>query len=276
MLFLDEASSASPSVQAAAYQLVLDRQLGEARLKKGWRLILAGNRVTDGGVAFRLAMPLANRMLHVQAEADHDKWIDWGLTENKETGKPNIQEDVIKFLLFRPALLTNFELALKSKDMAFATPRSWEMVSIILTTQADAKPDVITTLIAAAVGPGPAAEFAAYRKLHKSLPDIDAVLQGRGAAVKCADKADVRHVATLALAFRVFETGETDITQAQEWSQRCVSWLDDLDVKWAALFINVVLRKKRRNGQLANIYLIGEKLQAWMEKHTDLITFRES
>ncbi|MDR0379278.1 MAG: AAA family ATPase [Candidatus Accumulibacter sp.] len=62
VLFLDEASSAAPSVQAAAYQLVLDRQLGEARMKRGWRLALAGNRVSDGGVAFRLAMPLANRM----------------------------------------------------------------------------------------------------------------------------------------------------------------------------------------------------------------------
>jgi MoxR-like ATPase len=265
VLFLDEASSASPSVQAAAYQLVLDRQLGEAKLKKGWRLVLAGNRVTDGGVAFRLAMPLANRMLHVEAQASVDDWVCWAIDHD-------INEDVIGFVMFRPNLLSTFNEALKSKDTAFATPRSWAMVSTILKTQADSgsgtNSETTEKLIAGTVGQGAALEFAAYRKLKEKLPDIDAVLQGQGKSVKCADKADVRHVITLALAFRVIEAGEKNLQLAQSWSQHCIKWLDALDVKYAALFISIVLRKK-------NSFLMGPENTAWVGKHQSLISFRE-
>jgi hypothetical protein len=264
VLFLDEASSASPSVQAAAYQLVLDRQLGEAKLKKGWRLVLAGNRVTDGGVAFRLAMPLANRMLHVEAQPSVDDWAGWAIDHG-------IDEDVIGFVMFRPELLSTFTDALKSKDTAFATPRSWAMVSTLLQMQDRAGSGIDTEtldkLIAGAVGQGVALEFAAYRKLKEKLPDIDAVLQGKN--VKCADKADVRHVTTLALAFRVIEAGVKELERAQNWSQRCIQWLDALDVKWAALFISIVLRKK-------NIYLQGPETTTWVGRHKELITFREA
>jgi hypothetical protein len=262
VLFLDEASSASPSVQAAAYQLVLDRQLGEAKLKKGWRLVLAGNRVTDGGVAFRLAMPLANRMLHVEALPSLNDWTDWAIDSG-------IHQDVIGFVMFRPSLLSTFSDALKSKETAFATPRSWAMVSTILQVEANNSQETIEKLIAGAVGQGAALEFAAYRKLHEKLPDIDAVLQGNGQSVTCDDKADVRHVTTLALAFRVIEAGEKDISFAQSWSQHCIKWLDALDVKYAALFVSIILRKK-------NIYLQGAENTAWVMKHKDLIAFRES
>jgi MoxR-like ATPase len=260
VLFLDEASSASPSVQAAAYQLVLDRQLGEAKLKKGWRLVLAGNRVTDGGVAFRLAMPLANRMLHVEAQPSVDDWTSWAIDNG-------IHEDVIGFVMFRPELLSTFNDALKSKDTAFATPRSWAMGSTILQAASRSSAEITDKLIAGAVGQGVALEFAAYRKLKEKLPDIDAVLQGKN--IPCADKADVRHVTTLALAFRVIEGGQNNLPLAQNWSQRCIQWLDALDVKWAALFISIVLRKK-------NIYLQGVVHTAWVVKHQGWIAFREA
>ena len=50
ILFLDEITSAPPSVSAAAYQLILDRKLGEYEVPKGWAIIAAGNRQGDRGV----------------------------------------------------------------------------------------------------------------------------------------------------------------------------------------------------------------------------------
>ncbi|MCW8855387.1 MAG: MoxR family ATPase, partial [Gammaproteobacteria bacterium] len=44
ILFLDEITSAPPSVSAAAYQLILDRKLGEYEVPEGWAIIAAGNR----------------------------------------------------------------------------------------------------------------------------------------------------------------------------------------------------------------------------------------
>jgi MoxR-like ATPase len=255
VLFLDEASSASPSVQAAAYQLVLDRQLGEAKLKQGWRLVLAGNRVTDGGVAFRLAMPLANRMLHVEARPSLDQWTLWALDHD-------IHRDVLGFLQFRPALLSTFEDALKTRDMAFATPRSWEMTSRILRAQPDASAEIIGTLVAGALGKGVASEFMAFRALSDQLPDIDAVLAGK--KVACAAKADVRFAAAVALAYRVIEVAQQDAPLAQSWSQRSIAWLDQLDVKFAALFINFVRRKNPA-------YLMGAAHTDWVSRHRDLM-----
>jgi MoxR-like ATPase len=50
ILFLDEITSAPPSVSAAAYQLILDRRLGAYQIPEGWAIFAAGNRQGDRGV----------------------------------------------------------------------------------------------------------------------------------------------------------------------------------------------------------------------------------
>ena len=47
ILFLDEISAAPQSVQAAAYQITLDRVVGEHKLPDNCIVIAAGNRVTE-------------------------------------------------------------------------------------------------------------------------------------------------------------------------------------------------------------------------------------
>ena len=54
ILFLDEISAAPQSVQAAAYQITLDRVIGEHRLPENCIVIAAGNRITDKSVAFKM------------------------------------------------------------------------------------------------------------------------------------------------------------------------------------------------------------------------------
>ena len=52
ILFLDELNTAAPMVQASAYQLILDRKIGEYTLPDGWAIVAAGNRESDKGVVF--------------------------------------------------------------------------------------------------------------------------------------------------------------------------------------------------------------------------------
>ena len=54
ILLLDEISAAPPSVQAAAYQITLDRVIGEHKLPDNCFVIAAGNRTTDKGMAASL------------------------------------------------------------------------------------------------------------------------------------------------------------------------------------------------------------------------------
>src|SRR5512134_1734037 len=75
ILFLDEITSAPPTVTAAAYQLILDRRLGEYRVPDGWVIFAAGNRHGDRGVTYVMPTPLANRFTHYEVEAQLDDWV---------------------------------------------------------------------------------------------------------------------------------------------------------------------------------------------------------
>jgi hypothetical protein len=63
ILFLDEITSAPPAVSAAAYQLILDRRLGEYRVPDRWAIFAAGNRQGDRGVTYSMPAPFGQPLL---------------------------------------------------------------------------------------------------------------------------------------------------------------------------------------------------------------------
>lgn len=74
ILFLDEISAASQSVQAAAYQITLDRVIGEHKLPDNCIVIAAGNRTTDKSVAYKMPKALANRLMHIEIVDSFSSW----------------------------------------------------------------------------------------------------------------------------------------------------------------------------------------------------------
>ncbi len=169
ILFLDEISAAPQSVQAAAYQITLDRVVGEHKLPDNCIVIAAGNRVTDKSVSFKMPKALANRLLHIEIEGSFDSWKKWAI-------KSGINSKVIGFLSFRHDRLFGFDPS--TDDLAFPTPRSWEMVSHILN---NVKDDVVAMhpLTAGLIGVGPAIEFRTWCKIYNDLPSMDEVFDGR-------------------------------------------------------------------------------------------------
>ena len=165
VLFLDELNAAPPLVQAACYQLILDRRIGEYRLPDGWCVLAAGNREGDRAVSCRMPTALANRMTHISVVPDIDDWLLWAETAD-------IHPDIRAFLRFRPRLLLHFDPA--SGEQAFASPRSWEFASAIL--RADPSGDVREELLAGAVGKGAAAELCGYLAQRHSLPELEDIL----------------------------------------------------------------------------------------------------
>lgn len=178
ILFLDELNAAPPLVQAACYQLVLDRKLGEYSLPADWRIVAAGNRETDRAVTSRMPSALANRFIHISVDTDLQDWVSWALSAG-------IQTEVIAFLRFRPGLLHAFDPA--RNDKAFPTPRSWAFVSSILAgNPAEA---IRHELLSGTVGEGAATEFVAFLRICHSLPSPDAVLMNPGTAEVPTDPA---------------------------------------------------------------------------------------
>lgn len=168
ILFLDELNSAAPATQAAAYQLILNRRVGTYRLPKGVSIVAAGNREADKGVTYRMPAPLANRFLHLELKVNFDDWQEWAV-QNK------IHEQVVGYLGFAKQDLNDFDP--KSSSRAFATPRSWSFVSDLLGDD-DLPESTLTDLVAGAIGDGLAVKFMAHRKIAKSLPKPEAILNG--------------------------------------------------------------------------------------------------
>ena len=173
ILFLDEISAAPQSVQAAAYQITLDRVVGEHRLPDNCIVIAAGNRVTDKSVAYKMPKALANRLLHIEIEGSFESWRRWAV-------KSGINSRVLGYLSFRTDRLFGFDPS--NDDLAFPTPRSWEMVSNILNgVQDDAA--AMYPLIAGLIGAGPAIEFRTWCNIYSDLPDMDQIFSGRATSI---------------------------------------------------------------------------------------------
>ena len=170
VLFLDEMNSAPPAVQAAGYQLVLNRAVGKYKLPDNVVIVAAGNRDSDKGVTYRMPMPLANRFLHLEMRADFTSWQNWAVNKG-------IHKDVVGYLSFAKQDLYDFDS--KSASRAFATPRSWCFVSDLLKDEDDVDSDTLFNLVAGAVGEGLAVKFAAHRKISGKMPEPTDILAGK-------------------------------------------------------------------------------------------------
>jgi hypothetical protein len=173
VLLLDEVTSAPPSVSAAAYQLILDRRLGEYRVPAGWAIVAAGNRQGDRGVTYTMPAPLANRFSHYEVDINVDDWVKWAFANG-------IDERVIGFIRFRPDLLFDFDPA--HNPVAFPSPRSWEFTHRAL-QKFNGQDDVLLGALQACVGPAAGIELNAYLANLAHLPDIEAILAGEETAV---------------------------------------------------------------------------------------------
>lgn len=188
VVFLDEIVSAPPQTQAALYQLVLDRGVGDYRLPDGAFIVAAGNRQSDRGVVHRMPDPLADRFFHVDFEPDLNDWCSWGYSAG-------IAPEVISFLRFRPALL--FLHDAKRECHAITTPRGWADVSQVLALGSEIEGE----LIRGRVGDGPAGEFMAFLKLFRQMISPDDVIANPKRAT-VPDNAGVLYALAEALARR--------------------------------------------------------------------------
>lgn len=171
VLFLDELNSAPPSVQAAAYQLILNRRIGQYVLPDNVVIIAAGNRETDRGVTYRMPAPLANRFRHVNMAVDFGDWSQWAIMND-------IHPDVLGYLSYSKGDLFDFDP--KTSSQAFATPRSWSYVSELLTVDGFNTADLAEQKaeVAGAIGEGMASKFMEHRRIAKDLPNPEDILSG--------------------------------------------------------------------------------------------------
>lgn len=221
ILFLDEMNSAPQSVQAAAYQLVLDRKLGAYELPDGWSILAAGNRAGDRSVVHAMPSALANRFVHLDFDISNDDWNVWAMNNNVHT-------DIRAFMRFRTNLLHAFDPA--TNPRAFPSPRSWSFVNDIY--QDEHNPDDEFELVKGTIGEGAAAEFSAFVRQIKDLPTVDQVL---------LDPDGTKLPANPSAQYAMVTALETKTTTAN--IARVMKYIERMPVEFQTIFVRGAIRR---------------------------------
>lgn len=230
VLFLDEMNSAAPAVQAAAYQLILNRRVGEYRLPDNVMIVAAGNRESDKGVTYRMPAPLTNRFIHIEMTTSFDDWFNWAV-------KNKVHQDVVGYLQFAKQDLFTFDP--KSASRSFATPRTWAFVSELLDDHLD--PGTTTDLVAGAIGEGLAVKFMAHRKVAANMPNPSDILSGKVKDLKTKE-ISAMYSLTVSLCYELKEASDNgDETFDNQVNNFLRFSMDNFDTEMVVMGIKLAL-----------------------------------
>ena len=180
ILVFEELNAAPPTIQAATYQIILDRYCGNLKIPDGVDIVACGNLETDKGVTFNMPTPLRNRLLHILVRVDSEAWENWAFGAK-------IHKHVLSYVMANKSRLYQFDPSTGEK--AFATPRTWEYVSDLLYAAEkmgmtlDKNREEVRNLIGSAVGEGTAIELLRHITVAAKLPRIGDILSGKVKAI---------------------------------------------------------------------------------------------
>ena len=230
ILFLDEMNSAAPAVQAAAYQLILNRRVGQYHLPDNVLIVAAGNRESDKGVTYRMPAPLANRFVHLELAVDFDDWFQWAVDNSQH-------KDVVGYLQFAKKDLYDFDP--RSPSRSFATPRSWSFVSELLDDEDDE--ETLTDLVSGSVGEGLAVKFMAHRKVASQMPNPTDILSGKVKELK-ATEISAMYSLTVSLCYELKEAHDKNSSKFDDMVNNFLRFaMDNFETELVVMGIKLAL-----------------------------------
>lgn len=246
ILFLDEFNTASASVQNACLQLVLDRGIGEYRLPDKAILICAGNNLGDGGFTFRLSSALRNRFINIDFEINFEDWKVWAYTND-------INPLVIAFHNYRKGdLLHSYKADTDNKS--FATPRSWQYASEILTIGLEN--GTLFEALKGVLGEGVASEFYGFLKIYRNLPDPKDILVKKKDIVP--EESNIMYALCGALI--------NEVRQKKDLLDRLITYSLKIPKEFAVVLVKDLLKT-----ELKEDVLQSKAFDLWVNKNKEII-----
>jgi hypothetical protein len=141
ILFLDELSTAPPSVQSALLRVVFERKVGFHPLPSSVRIVAAANPPDLMVGGWELSPPLRNRFVHLNWDISTDVYINalnsgWGQgtlpvvdPEAHARKLRDFQTKITGFLRIKPDAL---HASPEENKYGFASPRSWDFAAALL------------------------------------------------------------------------------------------------------------------------------------------------
>lgn len=232
-LFFDDLPVAAQQVQAAFYKLVHERSAGPLKLRDNTHICAAGNRVEDNAAANEMPTALANRFVFMYLKEDHESWIDWAVGEG-------IHPSVVAYLRKMPSRLMVFNP--DSQEKAFASPRSWHMISRLMWHMERLRKKLDPRVMAGTIGQGLAIEFDAFLDSSRSaVPIADIVADPKRAKIPTERQIDALYATICNLEHHL---GSQD--HADDWKPIAVysartDMQDELGLVLANKVVNVIL-----------------------------------
>ena len=163
LINFDDRGQCGQDLQKIIANMIDARELHNHPFPDCVSFVSTGNRIADRSGVNRVLGHLADRETELEFDVNLDDWCQWALDNG-------VHPAVVSFIRFRPGLLHEFD----SERPKNPTPRSWvNGVSAII----DIVPfELEYDCFKGAVGEGAAAEFVGFRKIEKSLPNIDNLL----------------------------------------------------------------------------------------------------
>lgn len=162
ILFLDEFNSASIKVQTAAYKLILDRMVGQAKLHNDLHIICAGNKLSDNAIVNKLSTAMTSRLCHLKMKEHVDDWLKWAF-------EADIDQRIVSFIRIHNDMMYKFNP--KKIDETYPSPRTWEMLSDVIEDW-DEMDYVQYVVMCGIIGKGTATTFLAYVENQYKIPSI--------------------------------------------------------------------------------------------------------
>lgn len=201
ILFLDEFNSASKSVQAAAYKLILDHMTGQKKLHERVAIVCAGNKATDRAIVNALSTAMQSRVVHIEMEVSFDEWLeDVALPQKWD-------ERIIAYLSANRTKLMDFDP--EHNEKTFCCPRTWEFVNKLLKGTSGPIPPEDTVLYAGTITSGVATSFVQFTNVYREMITVREI-------VKDPENARLPNKQDLAWAVVTSLTTQTDMSNYRE------------------------------------------------------------
>lgn len=261
LLFLDEISSATPAIQAAAYKLVLDRQVGLHNLHPKVEIVAAGNKESDNAVVHEMSTALRSRLAWINVRTPTAKeWCEWAMDTDQD-------HRVISFMNFSPDSLYQF-IPEDADEDTFRCPRTWEFMSRVMKNLGDNVPNNLTRIAAGIIGQSGAAEFSAYIRLFSKLPTYEAIVNNPTTAKLPADSGSKYAVSGL-ISSKLFTENDNDRKKVDAALAKVAEYIDRLDKEYQVVAYKNIKAQGKNRKVFQGISDTPEVLVKWMEANAD-------
>jgi hypothetical protein len=212
IILLDEFAQAEQSVRKAAFQLVLDRRIGDYIVPDNVKIVAASNRTQDRSGASKIEYALKSRFVHYDLCVSFEDFINWAIDSN-------FNPKMLGYLSNNKNMLHNFDPA--SESNGGMSPRQWEMASDMWNASEDLPRRLRFVQLEGCVGKTASEGFKSHMDLEDKLPEINSIFSGTAAPIDKGSVAIGFSVGySLLYAYRdmqtKIDTADTPLTPAEE------------------------------------------------------------